>query len=169
VPALAFLLALLVLTAIVWWRVLHRDQSGSSSNGRATGTLVQSCAPSGSPKYVLPRPAGVTLKVVNGSSKDGLAASVLTELKARGFKTIGTDTVTDTAQLATLSTEVAEIHYGTAGKTNAELVGYYLAGSKLVKVSRSDAAVDVVLGMSFTKLTPQPQVNVAIARATKPC
>src|ERR1022692_1258885 len=122
VPALAFLLALLVLTAIVWWRVLHRDQSdsGSSGNGLTAGTLVQSCNSSGSPKFVLPRPASVTIKVINGSTKDGLAATVLTDLKARGFKTTGTDTVTDTAQLTTLSTEVAEIRYGTSGKANAE-------------------------------------------------
>jgi hypothetical protein len=168
VPALAFLLALTVLTAIVWWRVLHRDQ-GDSSGAAVLGIPVQSCAPKGSPKLVLPKATAVSVKVLNGSTRDGLATTVSADLKARGFKTGAADTVDDSGQLAALSTEVAEIRYGTAGKSAAELVGYYVSGSKLVKISRSDASVDVVLGKSYTKLASQAQVNAAISRAGKPC
>jgi hypothetical protein len=170
-PALAFLAALCVLTAIVWWRVLHRDQTDSGSSG---GTLTaaapaQSCNPKGSPKLVLPVPRAVSLKVLNGSTRDGLATTVLAELKARGFKTTTADTVKDSSQLTALGKEVAEIRYGNSGRLAAEEVAYYISGSKMVKISRSDASVDVVLGKSYSKLNAQAQVNQAISRAARPC
>jgi hypothetical protein len=170
-PALAFLVALCVLTAIVWWRVLHRDQSDSAG---ATGTLTaaapaQTCNPKGSPKFVLPPPRTVSVKVLNGSTRDGLASSVLADLKKRGFKTTSADTVKDSGQLTTLSKEVAEVRYGNSGRLAAEQVAYYVPGSKMVKISRSDSSVDLVLGKSYTKLSAQASVNLAISRAGGPC
>ena len=170
-PALAFLAALCVLTAIVWWRVLHRDAGDSAG---ATGTLTaaapaQSCNPKGSPKFVLPLPRSVSVKVLNGSSRDGLASSVLADLKARGFKTTTADTVKDSGQLSTLSKEVAEVRYGASGRAAAERVAYYVPGSTMVRISRSDSSVDLVLGKSYAKLSPQATVNATISRAGRPC
>jgi hypothetical protein len=160
-----------VLTAIVWWRVLHRDQgdSGSSGGTLTAATPAQSCNPKGSPRFVLPLPSAVSVKVLNGSTRDGLASSVLSDLKSRGFKTTTADTVKDTGQLATLSKEVAEVRYGSSGRLAAEQVAYYVPGSKMVQISRSNSSVDLVLGKSYTKLNPQPLVNLAISRAGRPC
>lgn len=170
-PALAFLVALCVLTAIVWWRVLHRDQgdSGSNSGTLTAATPAQSCNPKGSPKFVLPLPSTVSVKVLNGSTRDGLASSVLSDLKSRGFKTTTADTVKDSGQLTALSKEVAEVRYGSSGRLAAEQVAYYVPGSKMVKISRSDSSVDLVLGKSYAKLNAQPLVNLAISRAGRPC
>ena len=57
-PALVALLALLLLTALVWWRVLHR---GGASSGAAP-------APPTTPSATLPAPAGITLTVFNATN-----------------------------------------------------------------------------------------------------
>jgi hypothetical protein len=168
VPALAFLLALTVLTAIVWWRVLHRDETNATTTGTVKTTQAPTCTPQGA-KIVLPKPSSVTVKVRNGAGRDGLAGSVLSQLKSRGFATSTKDTITSQAELTTLATEVAEIRFGPSGKNAATLLSYYFTGSKLVPISRSDASVDVVLGKKFGNLAPQSKVAAAQAKVKKTC
>src|SRR5690242_9943957 len=123
-PALAFLLALTVLTAIVWWRVLHRPSGGSSPHAGAT-TVQPTCSPAGQ-KVTLPKPGAVTVTVLNGSNRYHLATEVTTLLKSRGFKT-GTPNDAP-SQLS----GIGQIQYGKAGKNGATLLGYYLPGAALV-------------------------------------
>jgi hypothetical protein len=165
-PALAFLLALTILTAIVWWRVLHRDDA--SATGTVKVTQAPTCTPTGA-KAVFPKPSAVSVKVRNGALRDGLAGVVQGQLKARGFATTGADTVTVQSELSTLSKEVAEIRFGSSGKAGATLLSYYVPGSKLVLISRSDASVDVVLGKSFRSLATPQAVTAAEAKVKKPC
>jgi hypothetical protein len=156
-PALGFLLALTVLTSIVWWRVLHRNDDTASAKGKPTS---QQSACGASAK--LPAPRSVSVQVLNGSGRDGLAGQVSDQLKARGFATAEPD---NAASLA----GVAEIRYGAAGKPGATLLGYYLPGAKLVTVARPDARVDITLGKTFSALATPAAVNKAIAAAKKPC
>jgi hypothetical protein len=165
-PALAFLLALTVLTAIVWWRVLHRTDASASAPVKVT--QAPTCTPTGA-SATIPKPVSVTVKVRNGAQRDGLASAVTAQLKARGFTTTAADTVTVQSELATLGSEVAEIRFGAAGKAGATLLSYYLPGSKLVVISRSGASVDVVLGKSFKSLATPGSVAAAEAKVKKPC
>ena len=167
-PALGFLLALTILTAIVWWRVLHRTDASASASAPVKVTQAPTCTPSGA-RTTLPKAAAVTVKVRNGAQRDGLAGAVQTQLKARGFATAGIDTVTAQSELTTLSSEVAEIRFGPTGKAGATLLSYYLPGSKLVVISRPDASVDVVLGKAFTALASPQSVTAAEAKVKKPC
>jgi hypothetical protein len=160
-PALAFLLALTVLTAIVWWRVLHRP-SGASTTGTGPAVVQPTCSPAGK-KVSLPKPAAVTVTVLNGSNRYHLATEVTTLLKARGFKT---GTANDApSQLS----GIGQIQYGKAGKNNAALLGYYLPGAALVAESRSDAAVTLVLGAAYHALATPAAVTKSLASASKPC
>jgi hypothetical protein len=156
-PALAFLLALTILTSIVWWRVLHRADDTKSA--KATPSSQQRACGVSAP---LPAPRSVSVQVLNGSGRDGLAGQVSNQLKARGFATSKPDN-------GTLLPGVAEIRYGTAGRAGATLLAYYLPGAKLVSVTRPDARVDITLGKAFTALANPAAVNKAIAAAKKPC
>src|ERR1700712_5111461 len=80
-PALAFLLALSLLTALVWWRVLHRSDSAGAS---AKPTCSTSATPT---QTVVPANASVTVNVLNSTTKTGLAAQVTALLVTDGFKT----------------------------------------------------------------------------------
>jgi hypothetical protein len=161
-PALAFLLALTVLTAIVWWRVLHRPD-GTSTTATGPSTVQQpTCSPIGK-TLTLPKPAAVSVTVLNGSNRYHLATEVTTLLTARGFKT-GTPNDAP-SQLA----GIGQIQYGKAGKNGATLLGYYLPGAALVAANRSDAAVTLVLGAAYHALATPAAVTKSLASASKPC
>jgi hypothetical protein len=159
-PALAFLLALSILTAIVWWRVLHRAEPTSTAQGPAPSQSAR-CSPA-SKGIRLPEPSAVTVTVLNGAGRDGLATRVTGQLKSRGFA-VGTPGTT-----AAL-TGVAQIRYGTAGRSAATLLSYYLPGAKLAAASRRDAKLELVLGSGFTSLATDATVKRAVATATKSC
>lgn len=160
-PALAFLLALTVLTAIVWWRVLHRP-SGTSSTGPGPAIVQPTCSPVGQ-KVTLPKPATVTVTVLNGAGRYQLATQVSAQLRARGFKT-GTPNDAPSALSG-----IGQIQYGKAGKNGATLLGYYLPGAALVAESRSDAAITLVLGAAYHALATPAAVTKSLASAAKPC
>jgi hypothetical protein len=158
-PALAFLLVLSVLTAIVWWRVLHRPDDTTQSS---TPTVVQpvKCTPGRKP--TLPAPASVTVVVLNGAGREGLASTVSGQLKTRGFAVGKPDNAPALAS-------TGEIRYGAAGRTGATLLSYYLPGAKLVAGSRPDARIDLVLGSKFSALATPAAVTRAEAAAKKSC
>ncbi|HEV2887150.1 MAG TPA: LytR C-terminal domain-containing protein [Jatrophihabitans sp.] len=142
-PALAFLLALSILTGIVWWRVLHRSEE-SLATGTPTASQSARCTP-GARAVRLPNPASVTVVVLNGAGRDQLANRVTSQLKSRGFTV------------------------GTPGRPGATLLSYYLPGAKLVPASRRDARIEVLLGSGFRSLATADTVKRAVASAGKTC
>ncbi|HEX8092905.1 LytR C-terminal domain-containing protein [Jatrophihabitans sp.] len=161
-PALAFLLALSVLTGIVWWRVLHRPEpAGTSPGGTPVAGQTATCTP-GANAIRLPRPASVRVVVLNGAGRDLLATRVTSQLKSRGF-TMGTPGTT--SQL----TGVGEIRYGTTARAGATLLGYHLPGAKLIPTNRPDTRINLVLGSGFRALAPADTVSRAVAAASKSC
>jgi hypothetical protein len=160
-PALAFLLALSVLTGIVWWRVLHRPEPAGNAVQPPVVGQSASCTP-GAKTIRLPSPRSVTVVVLNGSGRNLLATRVTGQLKSRGFKTGTPDTT------STLS-GVGEIRYGPAGRAGATLLGYHVPGAKLTPATSSGARITLVLGEGFRSLAPIAAVNQAVAGASKPC
>lgn len=159
-PALAFLVALSVLTAIVWWRVLHRAEPAGTAQSPGTGQSA-SCTPS-TQAIRLPAPASVSLVVLNGAGRDLLATRVTSQLKSRGFKA-GTPGTTSGLS------GVGEIRYGATGRAGATLLSYHLPGAKLTPVGGGSARITVVLGAGFRSLAPLDTVTKAVAGAGKPC
>lgn len=159
-PALAFLLALSILTGIVWWRVLHRAEPRGTASS-PTPSQSARCTP-GSRAVKLPTPASVTVTVLNGAGREQLASTVSNQLKGRGF-------ATGTPGNAPPLTGVAEIRFGTAGRSGATLLSYYLPGAKLASAGRRDAKVEVVLGSGFRALASAATVSRAVANASKSC
>lgn len=155
-PALAFLLALSLLTALVWWRVLHRSDT-------AHATASPTCSTSATPTVsVLPATATVTVNVLNSTDKSGLAAQVTGFLATDGFKT-GTPANDLTARAPV--TGIAEIRYGPAGAAAAKLLSYYVPGATLVPDARTDASVDLAVGAKYTAVLAATDVAKALASA----
>src|SRR5690348_13233861 len=86
-PALVALLALLLLTALVWWRVLNR---GTGNGPEAAGGATHSVCPTPTPtrtatRATLPAPADVTVWVLNATRRSGIAGKAQATLVRDGF------------------------------------------------------------------------------------
>ncbi len=156
IPALIFLLALSLLSGLVWFRVLNRDNGaagpGAGAGGSTTATV---CVPRTAKPAALPKPQAVTVSVLNAAGTTGLARSVGDALKGRGFRlgAIGNDQATGAA--------VTQIRYGPKAAAAARLVQLYLPGSKLVPNNGSSRVVVVAIGTSYKSLASAAQVNKA--------
>lgn len=156
-PALAFLLALSLLTALVWWRVFHRDGDGQVQ-ARQTCT-----AQLGTP---LPQPSAVTVIVLNGTDRVGLAGQASAALAADGF------VMGEAGNEPNAVASAAEIRFGPAGLPGATLLSYYVPNSVLVPIAtRTDATVEVALGAQYPETggvltVEQAAAAIAAAAAT---
>ncbi len=144
-PALAFLLALSLLTALVWWRVIHRADSGHHTSGPTPCPTPSNT--------VVPQSSAVTLTVLNSTDRNNLAHNVAVSFSKLGFQVagIGND--------SNLVTGVAEIRYGSKGSAAATLVSFYLPGATLVSKQSSDSAVEVSLGAKFKAVATSAQAK----------
>ncbi|MFC8501581.1 LytR C-terminal domain-containing protein [Pedococcus sp. NPDC057267] len=106
------------------------------------------------PPRLKPIPSEVSVNVYNTTYKTGLAKVVATELKGRGFK------VKDVSNdpLRTMQLGTAVIRYGELGDLNAALLAEHVPGAELVKDTRADASVDLVIGNAYTALVPAAEV-----------
>lgn len=155
VPAIVFLLVLSLLAAIVWWRVLHRASEASTPKSN------KSCSTSAANKPVaLPTPKTVSLTVLNGNGKSGLAATISNQLKARGFRIAKYGNDDPVAG-------VAEIRYTTKFATAATVVKAYLPGATLIPLDGTTAGVTVSLGAKFAALASAAAVKKALITASK--
>lgn len=149
-PALIFLLGLSLLTALVWWRVIHRSDSGHPV---ATTPTCQS-----STSNVVPQPAAVNVEVLNSTERAHLARTVATQMRGLGFHVVGYDNDPSGAVNG-----VAEIRYGSQSAQGATLLSFYLPGSTLVPTQQSDTKIVVSLGTKFTKVASTTQAKKTMA------
>ena len=162
-PALVAIAALTLLTALVWFRVLHR---GAQTDHTVATTRSPCPTPTVSAPAVLPKPGLVTLIVLNSTTRSGLAANARKALIADGFK-VPAQAVNDGAtygghgQIA----GVAEIRFGPSERLAAALVGYYLPGATMVQTDSSAPSVIVSLGSHFKTVLTAHAAGVAIAGA----
>ncbi|HEV7191990.1 MAG TPA: LytR C-terminal domain-containing protein [Jatrophihabitantaceae bacterium] len=150
-PALICLLALTLLTALVWWRVLNRNDSHAST--------TKVCSTSAAP-VVLPRPAALSVTVLNSTNRAQLAKKTAAVLAKDGFviATYGNDT--------TLVAGVAEIRYSADQQPGASLLGYYFSGARMVPLdANSESKLVVALGAKFVTVSAPAAVQAAITAA----
>jgi hypothetical protein len=151
-PALIALLALLLLTAIVWWRVLHRD-SGAATTSSSCSTQ--------SPVHTLPGPARVTLQVLNATHRAGIARKARNTLLSDGFN-VPAVASNDKSKVKILG--VAEIRFGPSGRSAAQLVHYYLPGARMVAKQTKGATVVISLGEKYRGLVSPSSVQALLDR-----
>jgi hypothetical protein len=163
VPALVALLALLLLTALVWWRVLHRSTGAAPQAGGTCTSSSASSSPSPSPtpaQTVLPAPETVTVLVLNATKRPGIAGDARTVLIRDGFRSphaAGND-VKHRGKVKA----VAQIRYRPSVRADAQLLRYYFPGADLVTVHTKRTTITVSLGKKYKHVTPPRQVRAAM-------
>ena len=163
-PALAFLLGLLILASLVWWRVINRGDAearAARASAQATATTSVTCASTGLTR--VPPPAQVHVLVLNSTQRDGLATSTAQVLTRLGFASGGKPADDQSARAPVLG--VAEIRYGPSGAAGATLLSFYVKGATLVPVGGTSSIVDLALGAKFVAVGTQAQAAAAMAAA----
>lgn len=97
------------------------------------------------PDAVPPPPAEVELRVLNGTTRSGLAGSVAEDLTERGYA------VADVGNTSRSSGPATIVH-GPEGYLAAQSVRVQLTGAQLRLDEREGASVDLLLGEGFTAL-----------------
>lgn len=104
----------------------------------------------------LPAPQQVRLRLLNGTSRNGLAKSVKAELTARGF------VVVDAANAPAALPGPSRVVYGPAGLPAATLVSRYVRGAVVVSDPAAGAGtVQVTLGGDYQRLATPAEVATA--------
>lgn len=108
------------------------------------------------------KPNQITVNVYNATTRAGLAAETAKEVKARGY-VIGQ--VANDPQKKKID-GVGELRFGPNGKPGANIAVTLIDGVVPLQDTRSDAAVDLVLGNAYKSLSPAPS---ATATSASPC
>lgn len=161
-PALAFIGALCLLTAIVWFRVIHRSDGSPAPTPSSCSSA--STAHVAAPK-VVPHPPTVSVLVLNSTNRSGIATSTKKQLQKRGFKV--TDAKNDSATYGGhgLVNGVAEIRYGPASLASATLLTFYFPHAQLKLTDASSNVVAVSLGRKFHAVASPKAVRAAMHAA----
>lgn len=154
-PALIALLALLVLTALVWWRVLHRG-GGQSAEASPTQTT---CPSAPAPSATLPAPERITVHVLNATKRSGIAGRARTTLAGAGFN-VPKPAANDNPKKKIPG--VAEIRFARKWRSEAVLLRYYVPGAKLVPIHTKSAVVVLSLGQKYHGIKPAAAVHTAL-------
>jgi hypothetical protein len=152
-PPLIFLVVLAVAAVAVWWYVIRQEDQKVADHQAACST-VAAAPPSLDPSTV-------NLRVYNATDTAGLAQTVATALKDRGF-TVG-EVANDTSGRQV--TGVGELRHGPRGKDAADFVRLFVPKAGDYPDTRADETVDVVIGPDFTTLATPDQVKAALAPA----
>lgn len=150
-PAVIALAALLLLTAIVWWRVLNRDSGSTASPPCPTQTPAATAS--------LPGPSLVTVQVLNSTNRQGIADKARATLVNDGFNSpdpAGND------KPKVKIPGVAQIRYGNKGKGGAKLLHYYFPKAKLVHTKSKTGTVVVSLGDRYQGVASPSTVSAAL-------
>jgi hypothetical protein len=122
----------------------------ASNEEQAAAAARPTCTPY-DPKALVP--AKVTVNVYNSTDRNGLAAATAKALERQGFvvDAIANDPLKRTVKAP------AEVRHGPKGTKQAALVaGTVGKGVVVLKDTRKDAEVDLVVGRSFKALVPLP-------------
>lgn len=98
------------------------------------------------PVDTLPVPySSITVRVMNGTSRSGLASSAADALISRGF-------VVESTGNASQAYAGVQISFGAAGLASAYTLAAHLPEARLLYDDREDASLDLYLGDSYTAL-----------------
>jgi hypothetical protein len=166
-PALAVIGALCVLTAVVWFRVLHRSESAASPPNSARCPTSSPSAPA-KPKdqrTLLPVPSKISVLVLNSTERTGLAGRTAKKLRKQGFK------VTDAADDKPLYggngkpiAGVGEIRFGPTAKPAATLLHYLVPTAAMKQNDSSSGVVIISLGAQYKTFVPFDKVRKTLRK-----
>jgi hypothetical protein len=154
-PALVALVLLLVLTALVWWRVFNRSSSASEAGPKP--------CPTPTAKVTYPAQDALSLTVLNATTKTGIAGRARSTLIADGFN-VPALAANAPKERTNKITTVAEIAYGPASAQGAKLVQYYFPGATMAPSTTTSKTIVVSLGTTYKGVASQASVDAALRR-----
>jgi len=170
-PAIVVLLALTVLSGLVWTMALTRPtevreavvcnpplppQPGAEPPSLGEPVSRSSMVHVGPAKLIDTR-----VHVLNASGHGGQAAEVADALRDLGFA--GPTAANDPVYANTRLTCQGQIRFGEAGQAGAAAVWLVAPCTELFKDDRADDSVDLVLGTEFTALTHSDDIDTVLA------
>jgi hypothetical protein len=161
-PALAFIGVLCLLTAVVWFRVIHRTDSPGTTGSSSCPTTASS--QHATPK-VLPKPRTVSVLVLNSTQRSGIAGKTKKALTKLRFTVTGAENDSAAYGGHGVIKGVAEIRYGPRAIAAATLVHFYFPHSVMQQTDASSRLVTVSLGAKFTKLASAAAVRTAMHKS----
>jgi hypothetical protein len=153
-------IGVLAVAAVVFVVVaLVRDTQGDA--------VAESGCPEGAPlaDVSLPDdPGDVKVRVLNGTSKSGLADNVSTDFKNRGFA------VQKAGESRSKFDGIAIIRYGPKAVGDAQLLKAYFLGEAKPQYSakRADDVVEIVVGADYQQLATSTEVNQSLVELGEP-
>lgn len=141
VPPLIFLLILAILALAVWWKVIRKDETtrvthAAGCTKTATSDVIAQLSNMGN----------IKVHVRNGSSQQGLAASIQAELAARGFTVLDIGNTAGDREVTT----AGEIQYGAKGEFAARVLLHQTVDFQLISESSiQDDAVTFIAGQTY--------------------
>jgi hypothetical protein len=165
-PALAFIGALCLLTALVWFRVIHRpDPASTAASSTCPSGSASARPPAPRAATVVPAPKTVSVLVLNSTQRSGIAGVAKRQLQQRGF------TVTQAADDSVgfgghgLVRGVAEIRFGPSARAAATLLSFYFPHATLKATDSSSGVVTVSLGAQYRRVAKPAAVTAALRAA----
>lgn len=152
-PAIIALLALLLLTTIVWWRVLNRS-SGTPA--------ASNCSTANPPAATLPAPNLVTVQVLNATKRNGIGSKARSALVDDGF--LSPAPAGNDKPKTHIPGGVAQIRYGMKGAAGAKLLKFYLPKAHLFRTKSTSATVIVSLGPRYKGIASSSAVQAALQK-----
>ncbi|WNI16504.1 LytR C-terminal domain-containing protein [Actinacidiphila sp. ITFR-21] len=173
---LAAVVASVVVLSLFGWGALQLVDvfGGGDGDTKANAAPLDkpSCRPVPAPTRArplgpLPQPTGVTLNVLNATSRGGLAKTTADALAGRGFKVARFGNAPDGYDQKV--TQSALLVAGPAGEAAAREAGTQVAGSTVrIDPHRKDKTVDLLIGNAFATLATPAQAAAARVVAANP-
>ncbi|MFD7136749.1 LytR C-terminal domain-containing protein [Streptomyces sp. NPDC059894] len=140
----------------------------ASAAGSGTACPVKSGSAATTSPAALPRPAQITVNVLNATTRSGLAKTTADELKKRGF-TIGE--VGNAGKQYDKKVAGTGVLLGPASSLNTSLpvlATQLTTAERRTDAARTGTAIDLILGNGFKALTGQAQATQALTALTAP-
>ncbi|EGX56221.1 hypothetical protein SZN_28988 [Streptomyces zinciresistens K42] len=162
-----------VVLGTVGWGTLQLIDVFTGGGGKASAAGPRAgCAtratPSPSAAAEVPKPAGITVNVLNATTRSGLAKQTADELKKRGFK-IGE--VGNAPKEYDKKVKGAGMLLGPAASLGSSLpvLATQLGGAeRRTDAARKGAAVDLIIGDRFKELTKKTDADRALTALAAP-
>jgi hypothetical protein len=165
--------ASLAALGMVGWGTLQLIDVFTGGGGKASAAGPKSdcgskATPSPTATAPLPKPAGITVNVLNATTRSGLAKKTADELKKRGFK-IGE--VGNAPKPYDKKVNGTGILLGPASSLNTSLpvLATQLTGAeRRTDATRKNTTVDLIIGNAFKDLTKKTDADKALTTLAKP-
>jgi len=158
---------------VAGWGTLQLIDVFTGGGGEASAAGPKSdcgtrATPSPTATAPLPKPAGITVNVLNATTRSGLAKQTADELKKRGFKIGDVGNATKDYDKKVKGTGLL---LGPAASLNTSLpvlATQLTTAERRTDATRKGATVDLIIGDRFKELTKKPDAEKALTALSNP-